>query len=70
MQSPICLIKSRVENLGDFLDPSCSQRNLNKIEGLVCGRKHVLTLNLKREVALGKHSRKAQRAHTVLHPLV
>lgn len=70
MQSPTCLIKSKVESLGDFLDTSCSQRNLNKItEGQVCGRKHVLTLYLRREVALGKHSREVRRSHIALHPL-
>lgn len=68
MQSATCLIK--VAKPGDFLDTPCSQRNLNKItEGHVCGKKHVLTWYLRREVTLGKHSGEAQRALIALHPL-
>lgn len=70
MQSPTCLKKSWIESLGDFLNTSCSQRNLSKIEGLACGRKHVLTLYIRREVTFSKHSREAQWAHVALHVLV
>jgi len=70
MQSPTCLIKNKVESLGDFLDTSCSQRNLNRVtEGPACGRKQGLTSYLRKEVALHKDSRAALRAHIALHPL-